>query len=83
MKNTDRTRKLNAVERVMSEYIEWGGPIVTRAAAVADMQSRGFDARAIDYSVFMRRAVAAPADPEAHLAFLRDIQAMELARQAA
>lgn len=74
MKNNERT---NPVQAVMNEYVVWGGPIVTRHEAYKDMKARGFDARAIDISVFGRPAVEAPEDPEAHLAFLRQIQAME------
>jgi hypothetical protein len=72
MKNTKRTDPLTTL---MNEYVVWGGPIVTRREALADMQSRGFDARAIDISVFGRKAVEAPENPEAHVAFLRQIQA--------
>lgn len=74
MKNTKRT---NILDVVLDEYVPWGGPIVQRRVALADMQSRGFDAKAIDISVFGRKAVAAPADPSAHLAFFQQIQAME------
>jgi hypothetical protein len=76
MKNTKR---IDPVTAVMNEYVVWGGPIVTRREALADMQSRGFDARAIDICVFGRKAVEAPENPEQHVAFLRQIQAMELA----
>jgi hypothetical protein len=72
MKNTKRIDPMTAL---MNEYVVWGGPIVTRREALADMQSRGFDARAIDISVFGRKAVEAPENPEAHVAFLRQIQA--------
>jgi hypothetical protein len=73
MKNTT-----SPVQAVMNEYVIWGGPIVTRAVAYADMKARGFDARAIDISVFGRKAVEAPADPAAHLAFFRQVQALEI-----
>lgn len=72
MKNTKRS----PIQQVMDEYVMWGGPIVTRAEAYADMKARGFDARAIDINVFGRAAVPAPEDPSAHVAFLRQIQAM-------
>jgi hypothetical protein len=65
------------VQAVMNEYVMFGGPIITRAVAYADMKDRGFDARAIDISVFGRKSVEAPVDPEAHLAFFRQIQAMD------
>ena len=74
MKNTDSR---NIIAKVMNEYVVWGGPIVTRAEAYADMTARGFDARAIDISVFGRQSVEAPENPEAHLAFFRQIQAMD------
>lgn len=69
--------RTNPVQAVMNEYVMWGGPIVTRAEAYADMKARGFDARAIDISVFGRAAVPAPEDPAAHLEFFRRIQAMD------
>jgi hypothetical protein len=70
------SKRSNPVQQVMDEYIVWGGPIVQRKVALADMKDRGFDARAIDISVFGRNAVDAPADPAAHLDFFRRIQAM-------
>lgn len=73
MKTT--ARRPNIIDRILDEYVVWGGPIVTRREALADMQARGFDARAIDISVFGRQAVEAPENPEAHVAFLRQIQA--------
>ncbi len=69
--------KRNIVTDLMNEYIAWGGPIVTRAEARADMLARGFDAKAIDVCVFGRRSVEAPADPAAHVAFLRQIQQLD------
>lgn len=71
------TKRQNPIDAVLDEYVVWGGPIVTRREALADMRTRGFDARAIDISVFGRQSVEAPADPAAHVAFLRRIQAME------
>lgn len=73
MKTT--ARRTNIIDAVLDEYVVWGGPIVTRREALADMQARGFDARAIDISVFGRKAVEAPENPEQHVAFLRQIQA--------
>jgi len=67
--NTQKRR--NILDAVLDEYVVWGGPVVTRREALHDMQSRGFDARAIDISVFGRKAVEAPENPEAHVAFLR------------
>ena len=71
-----RTATRNIVADLMGEYIAWGGPVVTRSEAMADMKARGFDARSIDVCVFARQAVAAPADPAANVALLRQIQAM-------
>lgn len=73
MKNTKRT---NLVAQVMDEYVMWGGPIVTRREAYADCIAKGMTPRESDYCAFGRRSVPAPADPAAHLAFLRQIQAM-------
>lgn len=70
------TKRSNPVQQVMAEYVVWGGPIVTRAEAYADCKAQGFDARAIDMLVFGRNSVPAPADPAAHVAFLRQIQAL-------
>ncbi len=75
-----RTRHRNIVADIMGEYVAWGGPVITRAEARADMVSRGFTAREIDICVFGRRSVPAPADPAAHLAFHRQIMEMEAAR---
>lgn len=69
-------KRSTAVQQVMDEYVVWGGPIVTRSEAVADCKLQGFDAKAIDVLVFGRKAVPAPADPAAHVAFLRQIQAL-------
>jgi hypothetical protein len=71
------TKRSNPVQQVMDEYVVWGGPTITRAEAYADMKARGFDARAIDISVFGRQSVEAPTDPAAHLDFFRRIQAMD------
>lgn len=70
-------KRSNIIDQVLDEYIEWGGPTVTRRVALADMKARGFDAKAIDICIFGRRSVEAPADPAAHLAFFEQIQAME------
>lgn len=77
MKNTATRR--NIVGQFMAEYIMWGGPIVTRQEAWNDCMARGIDKRQADYCVFARQSVAAPTDPAAHVAFLRQIQAMEAA----
>jgi hypothetical protein len=74
MKTT--ARRTSLIDTILDEYVVWGGPVVTRREALADMQSRGFDARAIDISVFGRQAVEAPENPAEHVAFLRQIQAM-------
>lgn len=74
MKNTG-SRK-NIIDVVLDQYVVWGGPIVQRREALADMRAKGFDAKAIDICVFGREDVPAPADPAAHVAFLRQIQAM-------
>jgi len=71
------TKRSKPVQAVMNEYVMWGGPIVTRAEAFADCKAKGFDDKAIDVLVFGRQAVAAPENPAAHVAFLRQIQAME------
>ncbi len=73
------TRRTNLVEQVMNEYVAWGGPIVTRQVAYDDCIAKGMSAHAADYCAFGRQSVEAPADPAAHLAFLRTIQAMEAA----
>jgi hypothetical protein len=72
MKNTT-----SPVQAVMNEYVMWGGPIVTRKMAYDDAIASGFTAREADYMTFGRKAVEAPADPAAHVAFLRQIQALE------
>lgn len=71
------TARRNIIDQVLDEYIPWGGPVVQRRVALADMQARGFDAKAIDISVFGRNAVPQPIDSAAHLAFFRRIQEME------
>lgn len=67
-------RARGALAEVLGEYVCWGGPIVTRAEAYRDGKARGFDARMLDYTVFGRPAVEAPADPAVHLAFLSRIR---------
>lgn len=66
----------NAIDQVLDQYVMWGGPVVTRREALADCQAKGFNSREIDILVFGRQSVEAPADPAAHVAFLRQIQAM-------
>lgn len=73
MKNNDRR---NIIDQVLDEYVVWGGPIIQRRYVLEDVRAKGFDAKAIDYIVFGRTEVAAPEDPEAHLAMHRSIQAM-------
>jgi hypothetical protein len=65
----------NLVQEFMDEYIAWGGPVIRRSVALADLQARGFDREAIDVLVFARQAVPAPEDPEAHLAVFREMTA--------
>ena len=60
---------------LMNEYVVWGGPIVTRAVALADCREQGISDKGIDVLVFGRQAVPAPADPEAHVAMLAHIRA--------
>jgi hypothetical protein len=66
----------NPITAVMNEYVVWGGPVVTRAEAFADCKAKGIPAKGIDILVFGRQSVPAPADPEAHVEMLRQIQAM-------
>lgn len=65
---------MNAITALMNEYVNWGGPIVTRAQAYRDGRLRGFTARELDYAVFARKAVDAPDDPEWHVAFMDRIR---------
>lgn len=71
------TKRHNIIDKVLDEYVVWGGPIVTRREALADAKLRGFSARQIDYCIFGRREVEAPADPAAHSDFLYRIQSMD------
>lgn len=64
MKNTDSG---NIIDKVLDEYVTWGGPIVTRRDVLNHMRAEGFDAKAIDFWVFGRNAVPAPENPEWHL----------------
>lgn len=75
MKNNDR--RSNIVQDFLNEYVAWGGPIVTRKMAYDDAILSGFTAREADYMAFGRKAVDAPADPAAHVEFLRQIQFAE------
>lgn len=75
MKNTGRRSSI--VTDFTNEYVAWGGPIVTRKMAYDDAIASGFTASQADYMAFGRKAVEAPADPEAHVAFLRQIQFAE------
>lgn len=70
-------KRTSLIDQVMNEYVNWGGPIITRAVAREDCILKGFDAKAIDTLVFGRRSVPAPADPAAHLAFHRQVQELE------
>ena len=74
MKNTGRR---NILDLVLDEYVAWGGPIVTRREALADARLRGFSDAQIDYCIFGRREVEAPADPAWHSDFLYRIQVMD------
>lgn len=71
------TRRSNIVTDFMNEYVAWGGPIVTRKMAYDDAILSGFTPAQAYYMAFGRKAVEAPADPEAHVAFLRQIQFAE------
>lgn len=71
------TKRANIITLVMNEYVNWGGPIITRAMAREDCILKGYDAKAIDILVFGRQSVPAPADPEAHVAFHRQVQVTE------
>jgi hypothetical protein len=73
MKNTGRQ---NIIDQVLDEYVPWGGPIVQRRVLLSHMREQGFDARAIDFSVFGREAVPAPENPEWHLDFFRQTAAL-------
>lgn len=72
MKNSKRST--SPVTIVMNEYVNWGGPIVTRAEAYRDGQLRGYSPRMLDYTVFARTAVETPENPEWHVDFLHRIQ---------
>jgi len=74
MKNTDSR---NIIDKVMNEYVVWGGPIVTRHEAYKDCIARGMSVQQADYCAFGRQAVPAPENPEANLDFLRRIQFAE------
>lgn len=76
MKNTGRTNR-NLISDLMNEYVNWGGPVITRAAAREDCILKGFDAKAIDVLVFSRQSVPAPENAEAMMAFHRQVQVME------
>lgn len=67
----------NAVDKVMSECIKWGGPIVTRADAVRDLQSQGASHKEIDAHVFSRSAVPCPDNLAEHQAMLKRITGHE------
>jgi hypothetical protein len=69
-------KRSNPIQQVMDEYVVFGGPIITRKVAYDDCIARSFTAHEADYIAFARKAVPAPADPAAHLAFFRQIQAM-------
>jgi hypothetical protein len=73
MKNTDSR---NIIDKVLDEYVPWGGPIVQRRVLLAEMREQGFDAKAIDFWVFGRNAVPAPENPEWHLDFFRQVAAL-------
>lgn len=68
-----KTSTRSLIDQVMDEYVVWGGPIVTRKMAYDDAIASGFTAHQADYMAFGRKAVDAPADPAAHVAFLRQI----------
>lgn len=79
MKTNERR---NIIDHVMDEYVVWGGPVVTRREAFADCKAKGFGDKQIDILVFGRQSVEAPADPAWHVAFLRQIQSMEMGQMA-
>lgn len=71
---------MNLVQKFLSEYIVWGGPIVTRLEAYQDCMQRGIVGSERDYAVFARKAVDAPDDAANQLAWLRQVQAEEQSR---
>jgi len=70
------TKRTNIIDKVLDEFVVWGGPVVTRRVALMDCKDRGFSAKAIDALVFGRQSVPAPENPEAHLAFFYQIQSL-------
>lgn len=74
MKNTSRR---NSIDSILDEYVNWGGPVVTRREALADARLRGFTDREVDIAIFGRRTVEAPADIAGNVAFLARIRQFE------
>lgn len=72
MKNTDSR---NIIDKVLDEYVVYGGPIIQRREVLASMRRQGFDDKAIDFWVFGRQSVPTPEDADMHLAFHRQIEA--------
>jgi hypothetical protein len=73
-----RQRPPNAVDRVMAEYVCWGGPVVTRAVAYRSAIRAGFAGLDAANHVFIRPTVPAPDDPDAERAFLARIDGVSV-----
>lgn len=74
-------KRTNIIDTVLAEYVNWGGPIVQRREVLAELRANGsFSDKAIDFIVFGRTQVPAPENPEWHLNFLHQVQAMTAAR---
>lgn len=76
----ERRGRATLIDKMMAEYIPMGGPVLTRAEAYAHLTRLGITGEARDFAVFRREAVAAPDDPEAHIAFAREIERKEAGR---
>lgn len=69
-------RRTNILDQVLDEFIVYGQLTVTRREVMSDLKAKDASAAMIDFWVFRKDAVAAPIDPESHVAMLRQIQAM-------
>lgn len=75
------TRRTTAVDALMAEYVNWGGPIITRAEAYRSAVAEGITGPQLDYVIFSRTAVPAPEDPAEQLEFHRRVEAMRAAER--
>lgn len=73
---TDR----KGVDKVMHEFVNWGGPVIKRYQARKQALEQGFTDDDLQYILWTREAVEPPEDPAFHRQFAMEAQAIFIGR---